>query len=171
MNRSEIIKLGRLVKACCPSQQFDEYTPDAWTLILAGYNFDDAKAAVSALASTPLEPGKSRYIEPGHIIAGILRIRAKRLEATPLPSPPAGLDSAGYLSWERRTREAIASGHYVPSDAPPAIPAPGGLAELVRSATPKPILSAVQSAPRMSDEEIEAERQRQLAALEALTGK
>lgn len=171
MNRAEIIKLGRLVKACCPSQQFDEYTPDAWTLILASYDFEDAKAAVAAIASAPLEPGKSRYIEPGHIIAGVLKIRGKRLEATPLPAPPDGLDSAGYLAWERQTRDAIASGRYVPGDAPAAIPAPGGLAALVRSATPKPMLTAVQSAPRMSDEEIEAERQRQLSALEAITSK
>lgn len=122
MNRADAVKLCRLVKSLCPSQTFDEYTPDAWMLILAGYDYDDAKTAVAALVSAPLEPGRARYIEPGHIIGGIDRLRRKRLEAA-MPEPPSGLDTRAYLDWLRRTRAQIANGHTpTPSDAPPARP-------------------------------------------------
>ena len=137
MNAAEVLQLCRLVKACCPSQVLDEFTPQAWGLILGRYDYADAKAAVAAIVSAPMEPGKSRYIEPGHIIGGINRIRGKRLEATPLPAPPDGLDSAAYVEWSRRTRDQIASGTYVPSDAPKAIASPARVAELLRDAMPK----------------------------------
>src|SRR6266487_3205722 len=42
----EAVALCRFTSACCPAQKFDEYTPDAWGLILADVRFEDAKAAV-----------------------------------------------------------------------------------------------------------------------------
>lgn len=123
MNAAEVLQLCRLVKACCPSQVFDEYTPQAWELILSGYDYADAKTAVAALVSAPLEPGRSRYIEPGHIIGGIKRIREKRVADNPMPEPPAGLTVAEYITWQRTTRDAIASGTYrPPTDPQPARP-------------------------------------------------
>lgn len=136
MNRAEAVQLCRLVKACCPSQQLDPFTPDAWVLILGGHPYDDAKAAVAELASLPLEPGKARYIEPGHIIAGIQRIRQRRLEAVAMPEPPAALSPGEYVDWQRRTREAIASGAYAPVPRP-AIANPARVSELLAEATPK----------------------------------
>ena len=65
MSPEETIALCRLVKAVCPSQALDQYTPDAWALILRHIDYNDAKQAVIDIASQPLEPGKSRYIEPG----------------------------------------------------------------------------------------------------------
>ena len=175
MNRTEIVKLGRLVKACCPSQQFDEFTPDAWMLILASYDYEDAKAAVAAIASAPLEPGKSRYIEPGHIIGGVNRIRAKRLELTLMPTPPAGLTADAYMVWHRRTREQIAAGTYTPGPAIEATAEPLRRDRLVleaapmRSAEPSHVRDetpAMRSEAEVAD--LDAERSRQLAALEAL---
>lgn len=114
MNTAEVLQLCRLVKACCPSQVFDAYTPDAWALILGGYDYDDAKRAVAEMVSAPLDPGKARYIEPGHIIGGIGRIRRQRLEGA-MPEPPSGLGTDDYLAWLRTTRAAVASGTYVPT--------------------------------------------------------
>ena len=137
MNAAEVLKLCRLVKACCPSQALDEFTPQAWALILGGCDYEDAKQAVAELVSLPLEPGKARYVEPGHIIAGVQRIRSKRLQQT-MPEPPSGLDAAGYLDWLRGTRAAIASGTYTPPPELKAIANPARIAELIHQATPNP---------------------------------
>ena len=138
MIQTEIVMLCRLVKASCPSQVFDEFTPEAWGMVLSGYRYEDAKAAVAAIVGAPLDQGKSRYIEPGHIIAGIHRIRRERLEAFPAVTPPPGLDVRGYGDWSRRTRAAIADGTYcAPDDAPPADPE--RIAALVMAAKPKAI--------------------------------
>ena len=113
MNALEVIQICRLVKALCPSQTFDEYTPDAWAIVLEPYSYTDAKTAIATIAGAPLEPGKSRYIEPGHIIDGIQRIRRKRLEDS-MPEPPSGLDPDAYLAWLRTTKAAVANGTYQP---------------------------------------------------------
>ena len=110
MSPEETVALCRLVKAICPSQALDQYTPDAWALILRHIDYNDAKQAVIDIASRPLEPGKSRYIEPGHIVAQVKRIRAKRIEDYGPVSPPAGLDTAGYMEWLRETQHLIGSG-------------------------------------------------------------
>ncbi len=137
MNRLDAVKLCQLVKACCPSQQFDEYTPDAWALILGRYSFDDARHAVEEIVSAPLELGRSRYIEPGHIVTVINRARGVRLGSTPMPAPPAGLDPAEYATWHNRTREAIANGTYVPAEEPAIPPATRPWRELIDTATPE----------------------------------
>ena len=110
MSPEETIALCRLVKAVCPSQALDQYTPDAWALILRHIDYNDAKQAVIDIASQPLEPGKSRYIEPGHIIGGVRRIRSQRIDDYGPVSPPAGLDTAGYMDWLRETVHLIGSG-------------------------------------------------------------
>jgi len=128
MIAAEVLQICRLVKACCPSQQFDQYTPDAWGLILGGWDFEDAKAAIAAIVSAPLEPGKSRYIEPGHVIGGVMRIRAKRLDA---------LESAAeQIAWQRRVREQIARGTYRPPTDPPQVGSPARRDMALTAATP-----------------------------------
>lgn len=137
MNREEAVKLCRLVKTVCPAQAVDPWTPDAWVLILGSLPYDDAKQAVAELTSLPLDPGKARYIEPGHIIGQVHRIRDRRFAALPMPEPPPGLGAGEYVHWLRRTRESIASGTYVPPDQPKAIASPERIAELIHHATPK----------------------------------
>lgn len=110
MTPDETIRLCRMVKALCPSQAFDTYTPDAWSIVLAPYRYEDARDAVAALASMDLEPGRSRYIEPGHIIAQVKRIRTRRVEEHPPVDPPLGLDSAQYIAWQRDATRRIADG-------------------------------------------------------------
>ena len=136
MIQTEVVKLCRLVKALCPSQVFDEWTPEAWGMILNGYRYEDAQAAVAVIAGTPLELGKSRYIEAAHIIGVIHRIRRGRLEALPVVTPPPGLDMRSYQDWYLRTRRAIADGTYTePADEPTADPE--RIAAIVADAKPK----------------------------------
>ena len=137
MNREEAVKLCRLVKTLCPAQAIDQWTPDAWVLILGAHSYEDAKQAVAEIASLPLEPGKGRYIEPAHIIGQVLRIREKRLSAIGMPEPPPGLDVGQYRDWLRGTRAQIASGTYTPE--PKAIANPARIAELIHQATPEGI--------------------------------
>ena len=125
MSPEETVALCRLVKAICPSQALDQYTPDAWALILRHIDYNDAKQAVIDIASRPLEPGKSRYIEPGHIIAQVKRIRAQRLADHGPLIPPPGLDgTTEYLAWIRQASAVVASGGSLPT--PPAVAADPG---------------------------------------------
>ena len=125
MSPEETVALCRLVKAVCPSQALDQYTPDAWALILRRIDYSDAKQAVIDIASRPLEPGKSRYIEPGHIIAQVKRIRAQRLADHGPLIPPPGLDgTTQYLAWIRQASAVVASGGSLPT--PPAVAADPG---------------------------------------------
>ncbi|SDD42661.1 hypothetical protein [Auraticoccus monumenti] len=79
MNRTETLLLLRKVKAYCPSQVMDELTPDAWAEVLSGISFANADLALRHIVGAPLELGRSRYVEPGHIIAGVRSIIARRL--------------------------------------------------------------------------------------------
>ena len=150
MSPEETVALCRLVKAICPSQALDQYTPDAWALILRHIDYNDAKQAVIDIASRPLEPGKSRYIEPGHIIAQVRRIRAQRLADHGPLIPPPGLDgTTEYLAWIRQASAVVASGGSLPT--PPAVAAdPGRSAAAIAS-----IRDALPAAPtiRALDEE------------------
>ena len=173
MNPTEVTQLCRLVKALCPSQQFDHFTPDAWEIVLGDLAYADAKTAVAEIVRQPLEPGQSRYIEPGHIIAGVRRIRDKRIQSMPFPQPPAGLDAGEYAQWLADTREAIASGRYQPAPMDELTPGDiGRVRALVASVTGEPSTPRTQTAQQrreIDDAAAEAERARQLAALEAIT--
>lgn len=175
MKPTETIQLCRLVKACCPSQVFDEFTPLAWAEVLAGYSYDDAKHAVLQLVATPLEPGRSRYIEPGHIIGGIHRMRSQRLTDAAPTNPPANLSAAAYTNWLRQQRAQIAAGH--PAAPEPVQPAdPATVRQILADATPRELHTAavtdgaddVPTDLRPDTEaDLNAERARQLVALEA----
>ena len=106
MNVHETQQLCRLVACFCPSQKFDQHSPAAWALVLSKVSFDDAQEAVTNLAGLPLEPGKARYIEPGHIIAQVRSIRDKRLSASTTAEPPPDVadDTEAYLTWLRASR-------------------------------------------------------------------
>lgn len=110
MNITEAATLLRKVVAYCPSQTIDEFTPEAWAESLRSVRLDDALEAVRIIGSRPLEPGKVRYIEVGHIAWEVGKMRAKRIESAPPIDPPGELDSQQYLAWLRHTREAVASG-------------------------------------------------------------
>ena len=48
MTPHETLLLTRYVKACCPQQAIDEYTPDAWHDLLGDLSLADCRAAVVA---------------------------------------------------------------------------------------------------------------------------
>ena len=121
MNRREANRVLRKVLAYCPSQSVDEYTPDAWVEALDDVDAADALDAVARIGRRELEPGQSRYIEPGHIRAEVRRIRADRLARHEIPAPPASLPPAEYLRALREATEAIASGHLEPEPMPTSI--------------------------------------------------
>lgn len=61
--------MTRYVRACCPQQAIDEFTPDAWHDLLGGYSLADCRAAVAAV--TRRQP----FVAPAEIIAEVRRSR------------------------------------------------------------------------------------------------
>lgn len=94
----------RLIGACCPAQNLDEYTSDIWQPILQDTEFQDAQQALIELART------AAFISPADIIARVNKITNERIERAGELTPPAGL-SQGYERWWLKTvRQQIAKG-------------------------------------------------------------
>ena len=108
MTRTETVALLRIVRAVCPAQKFDEYTPDAWHELLDDLRLEDCRLAVKALGQRQV------FIAPAEIRAEVRRIRRERLDRTPLPVPPPDLTPQQTLAWQRDTNRAIADGTYQP---------------------------------------------------------
>lgn len=73
MTPAEAVILVRYVRALCPQQKFDEYTPDAWHDLLGHYDFDACKTAAVQLAR------RQPFIAPAELITEVRRERDKRL--------------------------------------------------------------------------------------------
>ena len=106
MNAEEAIKLCRFVKAACPQQAIDEYTPDAWLVLLEPYRFEDCRQAAVDLARA--EP----FVAPAEIIQRVKAIRGKRIaEFGPIEPPPEVTSGQrDYREWFIETRTAIGDG-------------------------------------------------------------
>jgi hypothetical protein len=105
VNEAEALTLCRLVKGFCPQQAFDEYTPDAWFMVLRPYRFEDCRQAVVDLAASQV------FMAPSEIIAGVKRIRGKRIAAFGPIDPPPGITDGEYQSWFLETRRRIGDGN------------------------------------------------------------
>jgi hypothetical protein len=81
VNEEEIAALLRMVKALCPAQRFDEFTPDAWLLVLDEVSFADARDALKPLALA--QP----FIAPTDIAKHVRRVRNERIGRLPQPVP------------------------------------------------------------------------------------
>lgn len=113
MTPQEAVALCRFTAACCPSQKFDEYTPDAWGLLLDTVRFDDAKDAVVTVAR------KQPWVSPAEIIAEVRKMRAKRIDEYGPITPPADLDpddTVAYVAWWRDVQQKIADGDLKPKE-------------------------------------------------------
>lgn len=108
MNSREAVMLVRYVRALCPNQKIDEFTPDAWGDVLADYDLDDCRAACVTLAS------RQPFIAPAEIITEVRKARRARLENF-IYEPPALETTDEFLDNYRRQIAAVASG---------AVPAP-----------------------------------------------
>lgn len=73
MTPDETVILTRYLRALCPQQRFDEYTPDAWHDVLSPYDLGDARQAAAAVA------GRQPFVSPAEIIAEVRRARAGRI--------------------------------------------------------------------------------------------
>jgi len=106
MKDTETVLLTRYVKACCPQQHFDSYTPDAWHKLLGDLLFADCEAAVTELAKS--QP----FIAPCDIRAEVKRVREARILTAEIPAPPPELtnDLAAYSAALYAARVAAADG-------------------------------------------------------------
>lgn len=113
MSPEEAVALCRFTAACCPAQKFDEFTPDAWGLLLADVRFVDAKEAIVAIAR------KSPWCAPAEIIAEVKKMRAKRIDEFGPITPPADLDpddTTAYREWWKDVQRQIADGDLKPKE-------------------------------------------------------
>ncbi len=108
MKPTETVRLTRLVKAVCPQQQFDEYTADAWADLLGDLRLEDCMIAVRQLGQ------QQAFIAPSEIRSTVRKIRAERIDRTPMPDPDPDMTPAETILWLRETRKAIADGTYAP---------------------------------------------------------
>jgi hypothetical protein len=107
---SETVVLTRYVKACCPQQAIDEYTPDAWHDLLGDLSAADCRQAVAAVAR------RQPFVAPAEIRAEVRRIRNDRLDRAVLPAPPPELtDQPGrYRAALAAQVKRIADAHSLP---------------------------------------------------------
>ena len=114
MTPEESVLLVRYVRALCPQQKFDEFTPDAWLDILAPYDIDEIRAAVSRHVTAG-----NAFVAVGEIAAQIRKARNDRLARHTEAEPPYGdLDDASYKAALIAERRAIADGHREPTTIP-----------------------------------------------------
>lgn len=104
MNRDEALALCRYVKACCPQQAIDEYTPDAWADRLADYPYADAKQAARTLTA------KQPFVTIAELLAVIRQIRDKRIAEAGDLTPPADLTPTETIAWLGQARRRLADG-------------------------------------------------------------
>jgi hypothetical protein len=74
MTPTETVTLTKYVKACCPQQAIDEYTPDVWHDLLGDLELADCRAAVVTV--TRRQP----FCAPAEIITEVKRARARQHE-------------------------------------------------------------------------------------------
>ena len=123
MTPSETVLLTRYVKACCPQQQIDDYTPDAWHDLLGDLPAADCREAVIAVAK------RQPFVSPAEIRAEIKRIRRDRLDREIMPAPSSELTEdpgrykAALQAGIRRTADGLSMPYLVLApvreDAPP----------------------------------------------------
>lgn len=108
MTPSEVVVLARYVKACCPQQAIDEFTPDAWHDLLGDLRLEDCRSAVADIAK--LQP----FVGPSEIRSRVKEVRQERLDRTPVPPAPPHIAGNGdaYREWHGTWRKRIADGDW-----------------------------------------------------------
>jgi len=104
MTPLEATTLCRLAKAMCPQQAVDEFTPDAWHMLLDDLRFEDAKAALVNVAR------QQPFVAPAEIRAEVRKIRSQRIKEFGHYDVPSGLNSRKTVEFIRATNKRIADG-------------------------------------------------------------
>lgn len=110
MTPDETVVLARYVRALCPQQKFDEYTPDAWHDVLGDWPLVTARTAAAAVAK------KQPFVSPAEIIAEIRKQRDAKADSFQGPGLPAEVPDAdpddvpAYLAALRAQRTRAADG-------------------------------------------------------------
>lgn len=105
MTPREAVLLTRYVKACCPQQAMDEFTPDAWFDLLGDLSMTDCKEAVQSVAM------RQPFAAPAEIRAEVRNIRAERLKNSDQVIPDADPDDRrAYIAALRSNYRDLADG-------------------------------------------------------------
>jgi hypothetical protein len=113
VNRTDAVKLARMIRALCPSQKLDEHTPDAWAIVLDDVRYEDAVAAVRIYYRERGndEEWGGRRIEADDILREVKRLRNDRIVRFGDIAPPPGMSELEQRTWLRESRRLIADGH------------------------------------------------------------
>lgn len=124
MTDEEVVVLAGYVRALCPQQRFDEYTPDAWYDVLHDYTLDEARTAAATIA------GRQAFVAPGEIATEVRKARRTLISVDAETEPPTAdpNDVPLYLRQVRTHRRNVATGRT------PAIPAPRAIEAAVTEA-------------------------------------
>lgn len=117
MTPTEAVTLCRYVRAACPQQAMDEYTPQAWADLLGDLRIEDAREAARNLGK------RQPFISPSEIRTEVHRIRERRIAEHPEPAPPPDLTPVQTVAWLRDTRRRIADGETITSQPTAELPA------------------------------------------------
>ncbi|SFY52098.1 zinc finger domain-containing protein [Streptomyces sp. F-1] len=110
MTPDETVVLARYVRALCPQQKFDEYTPDAWHDVLGDLPLDAARTAAAAVAR------RQPFVSPAEIRGEYLTQRADTAADFQGPGLSAEIPDAdpddvpAYLAAIRAQRHRAANG-------------------------------------------------------------
>lgn len=119
MTHEETVALARYVRAACPQQAMDRYTPDAWHDLIGDLELADCKQAVIALVGA-----RQVFVAPAEIRAEVQRIRTERIARSVIPAPPRELcdDPRAYQKALQEAVKQAADGHGIPATGqPPAV--------------------------------------------------
>ena len=105
MTPTEAAKLCAFAGQCFPQQKINEFTPDAWGLILEHVRYSDAQDALVLLAR------KQPFVSPAEIIREVKKLRAKRIDEYGPIIPPAGLDPIETVAWIKQATRTVGDGH------------------------------------------------------------
>lgn len=179
MNATETAKLCAAIAQSAPAQRFDDDTPAFWAVLLEDVRYEDAREAVVRLLK------RQPFVAPADIITEVKRIRRDRLEHSDRILPDVDPDDvAGWLAARRTGLAAMADGTLAVIPPAPtgeldgrlraALPGlfrrPPHLAIADYNATAPRAIAPPQTVTKNEAERMEAERRRQIAALEAIGG-
>lgn len=111
MTPTEAVQLVGIVSQISPAQRIDEYTADAWHMLLDDVELADALEAVRIIGR------KQAFIAPAEVLAEVRRIRARRSDGSDATFVYIG-DPDDALEYRRQLvahRRAIGNGYQPPA--------------------------------------------------------